>query len=173
MTAFKAGPFKAALIQTNVSNEMAENVAFVRAQAKAARGVEQEAAVGEPLGLDADRHRADQQEDTELLGERREIRQSRMLILGERFGQRQLSVGLDDAGILGRRDELGTLRRRIADQRRGGVEIGADLGAGRHLHAGEFDRGVAHANSPSLLVALLRGRLRQHGGETPRPVKRV
>ncbi|MFI5032406.1 MAG: carbon-nitrogen hydrolase family protein, partial [Reyranellales bacterium] len=32
MTAFKAG-----LIQTNVSNVMAENVAFVRAQAKAAR----------------------------------------------------------------------------------------------------------------------------------------
>ena len=32
MTAFKAG-----VIQTNVSNEMAENVAFVRAQAKAAR----------------------------------------------------------------------------------------------------------------------------------------
>ena len=37
MTAFKAGPFKAALIQTNVSNEMAENVAFVRAQAAIAR----------------------------------------------------------------------------------------------------------------------------------------
>ena len=37
MTAFKAATFKAALVQTNVSNEMAENVAFVRAEAKAAR----------------------------------------------------------------------------------------------------------------------------------------
>jgi hypothetical protein len=36
-TTFKAGTFKAGLIQTNVSNEMAENVAFVREQTRLAR----------------------------------------------------------------------------------------------------------------------------------------
>src|SRR5476651_1740832 len=36
-TALKAGNFKVGLVQTNVSNEMAENVAFIREQARRAR----------------------------------------------------------------------------------------------------------------------------------------
>ena len=37
MSETRAPSFKAGLIQTNVSNEMAENVAFVREQARLAR----------------------------------------------------------------------------------------------------------------------------------------
>ena len=36
---FDDDPFKAGLIQTNVSNEMAENVAFVRAAGAASRAM--------------------------------------------------------------------------------------------------------------------------------------
>src|SRR4051812_35303709 len=111
-----------------------EHMDLVVARDDLALWIDYERAVGGTLRRDLDRQRTDVEMDMKHTRQLAECRNARITFLRRRCGQHQVALVGDDIGHLRRLHVVGTGGLRLADQLRGGIEVGGGHKTRAHLH---------------------------------------
>ncbi len=143
-----AGPVVAGFAIALAAGEIdVEHVDLVVARDDLAAAVDQERAVGSPLGRELDRKRADMEEDAEAAGRLAERREARIGLLRCDRRKQPLALDLENVGHLRRKHVVGAAVLGLADQLQRGIEVGGRRHARSHLHQAGGE-GRAHGVAP-------------------------